>query len=54
MPKRQMLSICQKDGYSVVELTDIDQDVLDTMKFLSGTALWADEGRILKEQIHPL
>ena len=27
MPKRQMLSICQKEGYSVVELTDIQNEL---------------------------
>ena len=27
MPKRQMLSICQKEGYSVAELTDIQNEL---------------------------
>ena len=27
MPKRQMLSICQKEGYSIAELTDIQNEL---------------------------
>jgi len=27
MPKRQMLSICPKEGYSVAELTDIQNEL---------------------------
>ena len=27
MPKRLMLSICQKEGYSVAELTDIQNEL---------------------------
>ena len=27
MPKRQMLSICQKEGHSVAELTDIQNEL---------------------------
>jgi len=27
MPKRQMLSICSKEGYSVAELTDIQNEL---------------------------
>ncbi|MDU2210555.1 MAG: hypothetical protein E7E18_04725 [Eubacterium sp.] len=35
MPKRQMLSICQKEGYSVAELTDIQNEAVET----AGTCL---------------
>ena len=52
MPKRQMLSICRKEGYSVAELTDIQNElkqlVPDTINTTSTDVVILDQDGKIK------